>query len=313
MQHFQDACLAKLCACVLFSFLQQSRNRDSRENCRLNRLLCNWGDTQHLFQIETWGTFRKVSQANFVGLFAERGGSTLYPPWTRLRITWWWSWSWWWHIGKTWTSWVGFKHSHGVWVFSCKFEISIGTCYSCIYHIFLRSFSTLFRFCPPRCQRLSATLSGHWDLWSCCQRATWGDPNKTCGKWMEMDGRSWGNVSEMNVMIRVFVSRKMWWIVWDICDYGSISWSLKCIRRSTDVKKSLFGVDHSMLLMFMNFEVWYQVTSSDCLKNIWCQVSTTCNRTANSKSCSKRMLLSGPKKRTVAWLSSLLEFLQPRD
>jgi len=53
MQHFQDACLAKLCACVLFSFLQQSRNRDSRENCRLNRLLCNWGDTQHLFQIET--------------------------------------------------------------------------------------------------------------------------------------------------------------------------------------------------------------------------------------------------------------------
>lgn len=39
------------------------------------------------------------------------------------------------------------------------------------------------------------------------------EANKPCGKWMEMDGRSWGNVSEINVMIRAFVSRKKWWIV----------------------------------------------------------------------------------------------------
>ena len=195
---------------------------------------------------------------------------------------------------KTWTSWVGFKHSHGVWVFSCKFEISIGTCYSCIYHIFLRSFSTLFRFCPPCCQRLSATLSGHWDLWSCCQRATWGEQTMR-----EMDGNGWEILGKC---------------VWNQCNDQSFCFKKKvvdCLRhlwlrqqflesemhKEVDrcEKKSLLGFDHSMLLIFMNFKVWYHVTSSDCLKNIWCQVSTTCNRTANSKSCIKGCYYQGPK------------------
>ena len=51
MQHFQGACLAKLCGCVLFSFLQQSRNRDSRENCHLNHLnrYCVIGEIHNIF------------------------------------------------------------------------------------------------------------------------------------------------------------------------------------------------------------------------------------------------------------------------